>query len=594
VERRGLFPPGGAAGGGVPPPLHKPTNDVIKQIQFDLQQNHLDAAKRALAAFPSPSDIPLIEILRGRAALIDSDESGAALAFEHALNLGPGRDAIWLETADALMALGYDDRAAAYLERLARIGSRDADVYYSLAALAAKAGRADEAEAWLRQAWSLRPVERERILGADAFWSLLRRPSVASAISLSAATDPLVVSPDASTHPVVLPPGAHARTSGEFLEITIGEQQLLVPGGAALAPAGTPVVAATEFARNEEEQHLADLPRLLATGRNASAYAQPALRRRITATASALAAHNRWNDLVQLTDQLSASAEYVPPSIFFLRSTALQRMHRANDAKRVLADVAASRALQRKKDASALIELAELFAGHDLYDAAVRMYDRSQSIRPNAAIDERVRQIQMNKRLATKYYTTRTPHFEIHYPAEVSLATAAQLGEVLELELRRLQEWIPVADFKPVVVNVVWWQEFRGTYTQSDMILGFYNGKITVPLAGVELSPPIVDILGHELAHAMIAQATNDQAPRWFHEGLAQRVEQRPVRASGWKIELPVTLLDAVLLRSHDPEMITMAYDMALREVARYDRARVHAMLRAFRDGATTEEAIAR
>jgi tetratricopeptide (TPR) repeat protein len=573
------------------------------KTQYDLQETHVDAAKRALAALPSPSDIPLVEILRGRLALIENNEAGAAIAFEHALNLGPGRDAIWLETAGALLSLGYDDRAAGYLARLARLGSRDADVYYSLAVLAASDGRDDEAESMLRQGWSLRPAEREQLLAADVFWSVLHRASVASAINISAATDPLVVARDACTRAITLPASAEPRTSGAFLDIIIGEQELLVPGGAALAPPGTPVVAATEWAQSEEQQHLADLPRLMISGRTAAAYAQPALRRRITATATALASRNRWPELVQLTDQLSASAEYVPPSIFFLRSIGLQRLHRDDDAKKVLVDIATSRVLQRKKDAAALTELAELFAAHDLFDAAVRMYDRSQSIRANAFIDERVRQIQMNKRLATKYYTTKTAHFEIHFPGDVSPAAAAGLGIALESELKRLQEWIPTPDFKPVVVNVVWWDEFRSTYTGSDMILGFYNGKITVPFAGVpELVPQIVAILGHELAHAMIAQATNDQAPHWFQEGLAQRIEERPYHQNAFNMYeddrlLPVTLLDAVLHGSPDPDMIAAAYIVSQTDIryieAKYGRAGLRRLMNEFRAGKTTEEALA-
>src|SRR4029078_8909106 len=88
------------------------------KIQWHLQQTNVAEAKRALAKFPSPWDIPRGEILRGRIALIENDESAAALAFEHAVNLGPGRDAIWFETADALSALGYEDRASRYLAPL--------------------------------------------------------------------------------------------------------------------------------------------------------------------------------------------------------------------------------------------------------------------------------------------------------------------------------------------------------------------------------------------------------------------------------------------------------------------------------------------
>jgi hypothetical protein len=310
---------------------------------------------------------------------------------------------------------------------------------------------------------------------------------------------------------VQLPPNAKAQTSGEFLHVQIGASELLVPGGAALAPPGTPVVAASPAA---------DRP-------------------------------DRATELMELADQLAAKDEY---------------------------------------------------------DAAVKVYDRVQKIRPNAIIDERVRQIRMTQRLARKYYVTKTPHFRIHYPPDVSATAATQLGDVLELELRRLQEWIPVPNLQPVVVHVTWWQEFRGIYTGSDFILGFYDGgRITVPFAGLpvagvrELSPPIVAILAHELAHAMIAQATNDHAPRWFHEGLAQRIEERPNYENAFRMYdedrlLPIALLDPVLKESRDPQMIQAAYTVAQTDVrfieSRFGRAGLHRMLRAYREGRTTEDAL--
>ena len=433
--------------------------------------------------------------LEGRAP--PAHHAGRMSVPQRRSNGWPGRDATWIEAANALMAQGYEDRAKAYYERLARIGSREADVYYSLAMLA---GTEEEQDSWLRQAWSLRPVERKRLI------AFANRAGVAKLIQLSAATEPLVRSPNASTQPIPLPPNAKASLSGEFLRVQIGANELLVPGGAALAPPGTPVVAATP------------------------AKIQP----------------DRATELMELAEQLAAK---------------------------------------------------------DQFDAAVKVYDRAQRIRPNAIIDERVRQIRMSQRLATKYYVTKTPHFDIHYPPDVSATAAATLGEVLEAELGRLQDWIPSPRFQRVVVNVVWWQEFRGIYTGSDAILGLYNGgKITVPVAGVrELTPPVVAILAHELAHAMIAQATNDRAPRWFHEGLAQHIEERPHFDNAFLMYdderlLPVALLDAVLQDSPDPEMIKEAYIVAETDVrfieSRYGRAGLRRMLRAFRDGRTTDEAL--
>jgi tetratricopeptide (TPR) repeat protein len=577
------------------------------KIHHDLMQTDTTSAREALKRFRTSSDRPLAAILRARLAFLENDEVAAVLAYEEAVSLGPGRDGLWYETAEALSALGFDDRAKRYFERLARMGSRYADVYYTLAMLETdQAGDQHEAaaEKLLRRAWTMQPVERSAIIATGGFWSLIRRPGITGLVNLRSATEPLVLADKACTRPIQVPPDAETRTSGEYLQIDIGTQRLIVPGGAELAPAGTPVVESTAWAQSEQQRALADYDALLGIGTNASAFAQPALRQRIIATTNALADRNRWFDLVRLTDGLNPASEHIPPSLFFLRSIGLQRLDRDPEARQLLAGVAASKVLQRKRDADSYEQLAELFNAHDLFDAAVRMYDKALAIRANPFVDDRVRQIQMNKRLATSYSTLETAHFAIHYPEDVSPQQATQLGGVLERELIRLKRFIPLKQFEPVVVNVVWWQDFRATYTGSDFILGFYNGKITVPFAGVDAShPAVIAILGHELAHAMIAQATNDHAPRWFQEGLAQRVELSQYQQNAFNMYdeerlLPVPLLDAVLRNSPDPEMISAAYIIAQTNVqfleSRYGRGAIVRMMEAYREGGTTEEAIRR
>ncbi|HYC58737.1 MAG TPA: tetratricopeptide repeat protein [Thermoanaerobaculia bacterium] len=571
------------------------------KIEADLLQTSAAPAKSALANFRMPYDRPLAELLRGRLALLENDAVTAALAFENAMQLSAGSDALLFENAELLYSLGFEDRAKEYYEKLAALGSREADVYYALSAIAAEAMKDEDAEKYLRRAWAMRPVERAQLMGTGSFWAMVRRPGVAQLIGFSAPSERLVASPNTGKRAIRLPAGAESRTSGEYLQIAIGEQQLRIPGGAELAPIGTPAVEATVWAEAERERRLSDLQALLAVGTNAAAYAQPALRERISGTAEVLATRNRWADLVKLTEGLSPAAEHVPPSIFFLRSVGLQRVQRGPEARQLLTQVATSRVLQRRRDANELMQLAELFSGHDLFDASVKMYDRAARIEPSTAIDDRVRQIRMNQRLATSYSTRRTPHFEIHFPPDVSIAGAERLGQILEDEFRRLQSWIPVSNMPMVVVNVVWWQEFRSTYTGSDYILGFYNGKITLPFAGVDVRSEIIPILAHELAHAMIAHATADQAPRWFHEGFAQRVQGSRYSANAFNMYdddklLPLALLDAVLSGSPDPEMIGAAYIVSQTDIrfieAKLGRSGLHKMLAAFRAGATTEEAI--
>jgi hypothetical protein len=456
----------------------------------------------------------------------------------------------------------------------------------------------------LRKGWAMRPATRAAIIDAGVFWGVLHRSGVAELIGLGATNDLIVEGRDVSSTPVSLPPAAQAERAGDFLRIRIGEQELLVPGGVSLAPVGTPAVDATTWESADEERQLADFDHLLKGSHTSLAYAQPVLRRRLTETITALANRRRWSDVVQLTEGVSPTAEYVPPAVFFLRSAALERLQREADATHLLIQVAGSKSLERKHDARTIEQLAGMLAAHDLYDAAVVLYNRALKIQPNASIDDRVREILMNKRLEQRYESYKTAHFDIHYPHDAGLAAAQQLGTVLERELQRLQSWIPVPSFKPVVVNALTWEDFRSTYTGSDFILGFYNGKITVPVAGIDVEiPEITNILAHELSHAMIAQATNNQAPHWFQEGFAQRIEERPYHANAFNMFdnsklLPISLLDQVITSSPDPEMIGAAYVVSQTDIryieARYGRAGLQKLLTAFASGATTSDAIQR
>jgi len=572
------------------------------KAQNDVLQMRVAEAKATLGAFPTP-DRPLAEVLRLNVAVLENDDIGAAVAFERAVNLGPGRDALWLDRADFLYSQGFQERAKASFERLAEIGSRRADVYYALASIAAGLGKADQAEAYLRTAWQMEPAERANLVETPMLWSVLRRPGLTELVSLSAPAEPRIAPGPSGREPLILPPDADRRTSGELLMIDVAGREIRVPGGAAVAPPNTEVIDAVSAARASEERSLADFDALVALRPGVAAYAQPSLRQRIGQTVFALARHQRWPQVIALTDGVAVT-EHVPPSVLLLRGVGLQRVRRTDEARRLMAQIAASPVLVRRRDSSALIQIAEFFASQDMFDEAVRMYDRAQAIRPNAFVDDRVRQIQMNKRLATSYSTHATPHFEIRYPNDVSSAEAIVLGERLEKELSRLQAWIPVAELNRVVVNVVWWQEFRSTYTGNDYVLGFYNGKITVPFAGLPSEhPELVNILAHELAHAMVAQATDDQAPRWFQEGLAQRIEQRDYHANAFNMYddaklIPMALLDPVLAGSADPEMVGAGYITAQTNIRffedRFGRTSLHRLMAAFREGATMEDAVRR
>jgi tetratricopeptide (TPR) repeat protein len=592
----------------MPPAALKGTAAEVAKLwkaQLDIEQMHTDHAKATLAREPNPSQTPLTEILRGRLAVTEAKETDSVIAYEHAVNLGPGRDGLWLEASQSLDNLGFSDRAELYLKRLAHIGSRDANVYYALATLAAFHNHEDDAVKALKTAWNLRPMPREQIVATPILWNIIRKPDVVTSIKLSAAAEATFASPQVSTRAIQLPSNAQPSVSGDFLHVQMGEASLDVPGGACLAPAGTPVVDAGVWSRILDQKAIADFPQLSLTARNAGAYTQPLLRRRILRTAESLAKHNRWADLVQMTEGLSARSEHVPADMFFYRAEALRRLDREQEARNQLVQLAGSPVLKRRNDPQQFVELGAMLAQLDEFDAAVKMLDHAAQLKKDYAsgVDEFVAKISMNKRLATKYQTYKVPHFEIRFPEDVSQAFAAQMGDILEKELKREARWVSVANFKPVTVNVVWWRDFKSAYTGSDFILGFYQaGKLTIPFAGIPgWYPEITAIMSHELCHAIIAQATNDQAPHWFQEGLAQRVEMVQYKPNAFNMYdddrlLSVSLLDGVLRGSPDPDMISEAYIVSQTIIrfieSAYGQKGIDTMIGAYRDGSTTEEAI--
>lgn len=570
--------------------------------QLALQQLRSADVVAILGEFPQPSDIPLAEILRARLAFLQSKEADCVLAYERAINLGPGRDGLWFEAAEALMILGFEDRSKRYLERMAKTGSRESGLYYTLASIAASDDKLEDAESYLVRGWKLRPVERRALLGMPSLWALVRKRSVGGLLSLSAPLEPQVVPEGLSAKAIATPDGAESVVSGDYLRIRIGDAELGVPSGAPLAPQGTEVFDARTWALREDERAINDFPALLTVSKSAGIMTQPLMRRRIEKAAEALSNHHRWTDLVALTGGMQAQSENVPVDLMLMRGTALRRLKQDGEARRLVGELSRNPVLRRKSDPGELIEVGEMLAALGDYDPAIKLLQKAGTVREIPWIDDRIRQLLTDKRLSTSYSTERTEHFEVRYPQDVSRPFAQRIAEILEAELRRLRPTIPFDSFERVTVNIVWWQEFRSTYTGSDHILGLYDGKITLPFGGAPgFVPEVVAILTHELAHAMLAQATRDQAPRWFQEGLAQRVEMEQFSENALNMYdddrlLALSLLDSVMGASPDPSMVEQGY-IESHTYVRFIESEcgpraIHRLITAFREGATTEMAV--
>lgn len=157
----------------------------------------------------------------------------------------------------------------------------------------------------------------------------------------------------------------------------------------------------------------------------------------------------------------------------------------------------------------------------------------------------------------------------------------------------------------PQVVILYSGRRFFSLVSVPDWVSGVFDGKIRVSLeAGTGFTPEVASVLSHELAHAWIRFLTNDQAPGWLHEGLAQwcegrRLPRRDLKASfASRPALSLERLEGNFARRSDVAAVRANYIQALGIVEFLAAARGEGALvcivRDLGEGAALPEVLAR
>ncbi len=69
-------------------------------------------------------------------------------------------------------------------------------------------------------------------------------------------------------------------------------------------------------------------------------------------------------------------------------------------------------------------------------------------------------------------------------------------------------------------------RDWRLATQAPDWAGGLFDGRVRVPAQGLTgVTPRLLSVLRHEMAHAFVHARTNGRAPTWLHEGLAQAEE---------------------------------------------------------------------
>ncbi|PYQ61100.1 MAG: hypothetical protein DMF53_15760 [Acidobacteria bacterium] len=549
---------------------------MLWRAQYLLLESNLKAADAVLADLPSPARAPAI------AGGLDTDM-------------------LHLESALGKLLTDQEDLADVELSLLTQTGSRLSEPWYTAARQAAVQDRESEAEDLLIRAWHLEPVARAELFDDPVAASLLTRPKLFPEFHLGDPEEPRLP-PEGPRRPLPLPFGAQAATCGQALRLTVGGGELAVPVGATLAPEGTPVEDARTWSRHAAEKALADLPAI--NGPAAPGQILQPRRLRLAKLASeALAEQNRWKDLVALTAPLVADVEHAPASLVRLRAQALRQLDRRDEARQLLIRLAKNDFANRRPAAGTLFALSELYAAAGEYDTAIKLSQKADRQLPAPRGERRRKQLALDRDLATSYAVHKSDHFEVRYPKATGERYASAMAEVLEKERLRLERWIPGSGGKPVEVCIVPIRDFDENFGGDMGVIGLFDGKVRVPFAEIRsLHPKLVAILSHELAHAMIAAATHDQAPHWFQEGLAQHIEMGMGRLNPLpdlvrnNRVLAFPTIDPILRGFAEPQLVDLAYGESAWMInfieTRYGIEGVHRMIAAYAAGKTDEQAL--
>lgn len=569
-----------------------------------LSAGDLVEAESRLRTLAADQSVPMAEVIRGRLAFARYDKPAAIAAYDAARLLPPVTDVLLLEASAVLAALGYESAAQTTAETLAASGTRDAEARYLVASLHASRQAFDEAAREFEVAWRCRPIERRRLFRHAAMGDLLLRPNLYASLRLDATFEPADVPADARSKPIVVPPGAVSRITGSELEVEVGGAVLRVPGGHVLAPLDALAEDAGAAGRRQRQRALVAAEPLLSNPPSVAAWAQPRSRRELGEALQALVDAVRWNDVEALTRHLTGAEESVPTDAFLSRVEALRRLRRAPEARQLAATFARNAALLRRESPLELLSVAQSLRAVGDPALAADVAARAAAKLKVEGVGFFVRALREEARVDREYAPTSTAHYRIRIPEDFRPA-AQKVGYILEAERERLTRWIPSAEpADPVDVYLLRLEQFRLGVSGNASIVGVYDGAIRVPLAEVQVfEPELVDIMTHEVAHALIAQATKDRAPKWYHEGLAQLVEQREVRTNVVRTHLAkgemlsLGSLEAVLDGMAAGDLVGRAYAMSdwlMRFIeTRWGVDGIRRLGASFAQGRGTEEALA-
>jgi tetratricopeptide (TPR) repeat protein len=177
--------------------------------------------------------------------------------------------------------------------------------------------------------------------------------------------------------------------------------------------------------------------------------------------------------------------------------------------------------------------LGELFYRNDDLEAAVKYWEKAVALNPSAKV-ARVRLERVRKEHVTEKDFSRdvTSHFLIKYEGREKIEAGRLILRILEDAYGEVGKSLSYYPDREIQVILYSSQQFQEVTDAPGWSGGVYDGKIRIPIGGIEKETPgLRRLLYHEYTHAVV-RALAPRCPTWLNEGLAQYFEGREIESS--------------------------------------------------------------
>ncbi len=176
--------------------------------------------------------------------------------------------------------------------------------------------------------------------------------------------------------------------------------------------------------------------------------------------------------------------------------------------------------------------LGELFYREDDLETAATYWEKAVELKPSAKnLRARLDRIRKEHRTEKEFNRDVTIHFLVKYDGRENNEAGKIILRILEDaygEIGRALSYYPDHEIQVILYSQ---RQFREVTDAPGWSGGIYDGKIRIPIGGIDRETPgLRRLLYHEYTHAVVLAVT-PRCPTWLNEGLAQYFEGRRIDA---------------------------------------------------------------